>query len=240
MRKHIEFGSTQALYGCVGMTAHEAYIAISKMKCITAWVPEGSTSIPFCDVGVIDTVQTLIACKPYINSDMVIVVCDSAPAIASLKNVIPYDYEGDIFSNFSLKAPPRSLPLKDSKPTAIELNNNDIVREAIKSIVVVGFLQDFNSVTAKMNKTARNILRAKLCALILGKETVDSIALFIRSLSIEADDFIAKLGSAYFKSLRNAIYYNYKGHSIEYVKKKFGVTDSYEITFFVKMLRENR
>lgn len=236
----IEFGQCAALYGCVGRTAVEIFADISKMRCSTTVVMYGSTSLGFADVAVVDTVRTLIACKPFINSRMFIVVCDSAPNIASLKHVTPFDYEGDIFSNFTLKKPPKSVPMKLTTPIPIETTNTDIVRDAVYSIVTDSLLTYYNALTAKMNNPARRMMRAKMCDLLLGKTEVDDVAQFIQSLALDGDEFITKLRSRYFNGLKQAIYYNAQGHTLEYCQSKFGIKDSYEISYFVKMLRSDK
>lgn len=235
----LSFGYCGALYGIVGMTAAETYQHLSRMKASIYLVPQGSQSVPFADVLVIDTVQTLIACKPYINSQMILVVCDSAPNLATLKHQLPLDYEGDVFSNFLLKPPPKALPLKAGRvPVPLELSKPDMVKRAVQSIVSDSLLTNWNAITARMNKPARKILHDKMCGLILNHETVDGIALFLQGLSLDGDEFITKLRSKYFNGLRQAIVYYSKGHTLNYVTAQFGITDTYEVTYFAKLIQE--
>lgn len=232
----IEFGKCRALYGCVGRTAVEAFSTISKMKCITSLVMEGSTSMPFSDVVVIDKVSTLIACKPYTNQDMVIVVCDSPVAISTLKNVIPYDYSGSLFNNFTLTLP-KSISLKHNEPISVEVDNIDMVKVALNSLIETGILSDFNSITARMNAPARKQLRAILIDIFQGKSNYTSAQALLTSLGIDDKSFIDRLKTRYFKSLQQAVIYHVKGHSIEYVSSKYGIKDTYEITYFAKMIK---
>lgn len=232
----IEFGSCAALFGCVGRTATEVHQAL-RAKYSTTVVLQGSTSLGFADLAIIDTVQTLFACKSFINTYMAVLVCDSSPNIASLKNVIPYDYEGDIFSNFRLVKPKR-LTFKVGNVVSIESSKNDLVKTAISSIVTDSLLMDYNAVTAKMNRPARRILRATMCDIIRNKGSIDTLASFIQTLSIDGNAFVNRLRSNYFANLRLAINANVKGLSLPACMKKYGINDSYEISYFAKMLLE--
>lgn len=237
MTHAIEFGKCRALYGCVGRTAVELYSSISKMKCITALVMDGSTSLPFGDIIVIDKVSTLIACKPFINTDMVIIVCDSPVALSVLNNVIPYDYSGEVFNNFKIEQPLKSIPFKYDNPTPIELTPTDMVKKAVSNIVVTGLLSDYNAITARMNAPARRQLRSIVCDIFQGKSDYVAVQALLTSLDIDDKSFVNRLKTRYFKSLQNAINYHLKGHSLEYVSNKYGIKDTYEITYFAKMIK---
>ncbi|QXV74215.1 hypothetical protein [Rhizobium phage RHEph12] len=238
--RSLEFGHCAAIYGIVGMTADETYQHLSKMKATIYLIPQGSHSVPFADVLVIDTVQTLIACKPYINSQMLVVVCDSAPNLATLKHALPLDYEGDVFSNFTLKPPPKSLPIRTKwkTPVPLEVSKPDLVRRAVQSIVSDSLLTNYNALTARMNKPARKMLREKMRALLTNNETADGIALFLQGLSLDGDEFVTKLRSKYFIDLRQAILSYAKGSTLSYVTAQFGINDTYEVTYFARLLTD--
>lgn len=233
----LEFGSCRVLYGCVGMTATEVYSTISRMKNLTALVLEGSTSVNDCDIAVVDTVATLMVCRPFIHSNMVVIVCDSPVNIASLSDITPYDYTGDIFGNFELRQPAKISSPKSSA-IKIQKRKNDLVLEAVQSIVVIGFLTEYNSIMAKLNGVARKGLRAKIISLMRGASTVEQMEDYLASMSVDSTNFIAKLRTPYFKSLSKAVIYRVQGHSLAYVKKHYRIEDEYEISYFAKMMNE--
>lgn len=230
----IEFGYCRKIYGCLGQTATEVYLS-SRFKGLVSVVSEGSNAVNFCDIAIVDTVATFLACKTYFNSDMIAIICDSSTKLSNLKSVTPYDYEGNLFNEFSLKPPLKSLFSAKSDPVKIELASNDLVLEAVKDIISASVLSEFNAITARMNSPARKILRAKLVALIYKQTSVEDIANFIAGINLDGETFIRALHSKTFQALSNAVVYYVKGHSIEYVTNQFGVSDPFEVTYFARM-----
>lgn len=235
----VKFGSCLTLYGCIGRTADEVYAAIHRLKYRITIVPQGSTSLAYCDIAVVDTVQTLLACRPAITSEMIVIVCDSIIALQSLNSVTPYDYEGDGFTSFKLKEPSKINFSSVTKSVKIEQKHFDVVTDVVQRVLTTGVLSDFMNITSRMNKPARKTLRSMLANLIVGKETIEGVSSFLRTLDIDSEAFISSIHTKYFKNLCNAIRDHYKGHSLSYVRKRYGVKDTYEITFFTKMLRDN-
>lgn len=221
------------------MTATEAYSTMSRVKGLTTLVLEGSVSVSDCDIVIVDTVATLMVCRPFIHSNMTVIVCDSSVNLASLAEVIPYDYTGDIFGSFELRQPAKLSPPK-GQATRIQKRKNDLVLEAVQNIVVIGFLAEYNGVMSKLNGVARKGLRAKIINLMLGNITVDAMETYLNSMSVSAEGFLAKLRSPYFTSLSQAVIYNAKGHSLAYVKKQYGIKEDYEITYFARMMNETK
>jgi ABC-type antimicrobial peptide transport system ATPase subunit len=154
-----------------------------------------------------------------------------------LKNVLPYDYSGDVFSNFTLKDPPKSIPLRYNTITSIDIDHTDKVNKAVNSLVITGILSDYNSITSRMNAPARKQFRDIICSIILDQADYDIAKDFLDSLSIDGKSFIDRLKTKYFKNLQQAIIYYVKGHTIAYVTTKYGIKDSYEITYFAKMIK---
>ncbi len=240
MTSSIEFGKCRALLGVIGSTASELHERLSKDIDEVELVLEGASSVAYCDVVVVDTVATLMQCRSYFNSNMIVIVCDSIINIEKLLHCSPFDYTGDSVSGYSFvsKIPSPKKIEASIRPIAYKKINH--VDENVRAILHIGFLTEYNTITAKMNRPARPILRNHLISTLKSGNSEELINYVASILPAEdCADFIDKLTSSYFTSLRNAVLAIYVSKStLDEAKKKFNINEAYEITYLVKMLEE--
>lgn len=234
----ITFSQCAALYGVAGLTAQETFLVLSKHYQSVALVIDEDT-VPYHDILVIDTVKKLISLRHQINSNILVVVCDSIVNLETLFDSQPLDYTGRFSVSFELVKPKWKLTER-MVPVDIKLKTKSPLDIALGKLTHSRFLSEYNLVTSHMNKPARNKFRKLLVGYMKSKNSSEVIQ-FIQEVLKGSfkDPFVNMLKSSYFDNLCAAAWaVKRKELKAEEAKNIYKLDDSYEIVYLVKLIEE--
>lgn len=231
----MKFAQCSRLLGCAMHTAEEVYLELSKRYDHIILVQ--SIDFEYSDIIIVDTVEFLMRIRRNICDGMTVVVCDSAINLLSLKNMRGLDFEGIPLSNKFVEKDYGSLAKYPIEITSIEkIADYDPLDLAVKSIIKVTILVDYNNISAHLNRPAREHFNKLIIETLLTPHKVSDIHEYIKSITKDrytAETFTSKK----FEDIRRAIIDRKRGHTMHFVTSMYHV-DSYEVSFMEKLLRK--
>jgi hypothetical protein len=249
-----KLGYVAHIFGVISTSPIDVYLSAKKSfkKYTVAYVDYNETSVEDVDILIFNGVKTFLGCVNSLKSNMVAIVCGGPLQIDSLPSVIPLDYSKSLSYRFDLKKIEFSNVLKrlkseETKPKKVKSLKIDHLTLILDNTAGGGvLLTEWNKMQSVINMTGRNILRAALQEILLGKKPITHLkdsADFIKSDEIlkRLDDVAKKMKTQDFANLSKVITASFnsaKPINIKSEAKKNNL-DEFELVFFRKMIAQH-